>query len=135
MRALTLLRGTLVPLSALGSAVRVNVTILRRTIWVTPFRMHTSGMRRRSMVVMVVLGVVATGCGSKSQEEIFRQAGVDAATANAWSQNDCHVGARAEVDSQIKSHPDWTTTQRNTYEAAYVDGCLSALKPLQGTAQ
>lgn len=98
--------------------------------------MHTSGMRRGWIViVMVVLGVIATGCGGKTQDEIFRQAGVDAATGNAWSESDCETAARAEVDSRATDHPGWTTTQRKTYEAAYVDGCLSALKSLQGTAQ
>lgn len=86
-------------------------------------------------MVIVLLGIVATGCGGKSQEQIFRQDGVDAAKANAWSQNDCRVAARAEVDSRAKGHPGWTTSQRSTYEAAYVDGCLSSIKPLQGTAQ
>lgn len=91
-------------------------------------------MRRRWLVV-VMIAVVATGCGGMTQGQIFRQAGVDAAKGQAWSQNDCQTAARAEVDSQAKGHPGWTTTQRKNYEAAYVDGCLSALKPLQGTAQ
>ena len=90
---------------------------------------------RRLWIVMLALGVVAAGCGGKTQDQIFRQAGVDAANDNAWSQNDCQMAARAEVDSQGKDHPGWTTTQRKNYEAAYVDGCLSALKLLQGTAQ
>jgi hypothetical protein len=95
-------------------------------------------MRRRwlvAVVVVVVLGVVATGCGGKTDEQTFRQAGVDAAKGRAWSQHDCYAAARAELDSQVESHPAWTTTQRDAYEAAYADGCLSALKPLQGTAQ
>jgi type II secretory pathway pseudopilin PulG len=90
---------------------------------------------RRRWLVMVVLGMVATGCGGNTQDQIFRQAGVEAAKGNAWSRTDCQMAARAEVDSQAKDHPGWTTTQRSNYEAAYVDGCLSALKPLQGTAQ
>jgi hypothetical protein len=84
---------------------------------------------------MVVVGIVATGCGSQSQEQIFRQAGADAAKSNDWSQSDCQSAAHGEVDSQAKSHPAWTMTQRSTYEAAYVDGCLSALRPQTGIAQ
>ena len=49
--------------------------------------------------------------------------------------NDQHCGSRRGRDSEAKSHSTWTPTQRDAYEAAYVDGCLSALKPLQGTAQ
>jgi hypothetical protein len=66
---------------------------------------------------------------------MFRQAGADAAKANAWSQGDCQTAAHAEVNRQAKDHPNWTATQRSNYEAAYVDGCLSSLRPLQGTAQ
>ena len=84
---------------------------------------------------MVLLGILATGCGGTTQEQSFRQAGVDAAKRHAWSQADCRTAARAEVDSRAKDHPGWTTTQRTDYEAAFVDGCLSSLKPLQGTAQ
>ncbi len=86
-------------------------------------------------LVVVMIASVATGCGGKTQEQIFRQAGVDAAKGHAWSQTDCQMAARAEIDSQAKVHPGWTTTQSKNFEAAYVDGCLSALKPLQGTAQ
>ena len=113
---------------------REDVTILRRTRKGELESGHTSCMRRRWLAV-VVLGFVATGCGGKTQEQNFRQDGVDAAEGNVWSQNDCSTAARAEVASEAKSHPTWTPTQRDAYEAAYVDGCLSAIKPLQGTAQ
>jgi hypothetical protein len=91
---------------------------------------------RRCWLVVVVLGLVATGCGGPSQEQIFRQAGVDSATkGTVLFGSDCDAAARAEVGSKARGHPGWTATQRKTYEAAFVDGCLSALKPVQGVAQ
>lgn len=84
---------------------------------------------------MVVLAIAVTSCGGESQEQIFRQAGVDAGKRNEWSKSDCQTAAPAEVESHAKSHPAWTPTQRRAYEAAYVDGCLSALTPPTGTAQ
>jgi hypothetical protein len=97
--------------------------------------MHTADMRRRWLVV-VVLGILATGCGGKSQEQMFRQAGVESANkGSVMFGSDCDAAARAEVGSQAQGHPGWTMTQRKTYEAAFVDGCLSALKPVHGVNQ
>ena len=97
--------------------------------------MHTADMRRPLLVVLV-LGILATGCGDKSQEQIFRQAGVESANkGSVVLGSDCDPAARAEVDTQAQGHPGWTMTQRKTYEAAFVDGCLAALKPVQGVNQ
>jgi hypothetical protein len=65
---------------------------------------------------------------------MFSQAGVDEGRVSAWSPDECNMAALTEVNSQAEGHPTWTTTQLNTCETGYVDGCLSAIKPLQGTA-
>ena len=97
--------------------------------------MHTADMRRGWLGV-VVLGLVATGCGGRSQQHIFRETGVDSATkGTVLFGSVCDAAARAEVDSKARGHPGWTATQRKTFEAAFVDGCLSAMKPVRGVAQ